>query len=64
MKSNYPQILIAVRLMTYIHVKLTLLVFLFELYKKHVEKKVKSKWFLEDKKNQNKIYECTENRIK
>ena len=43
MKSNYPQILIAVRLMTYIHVKLTLLVFLFELYKKHVEKKVKSK---------------------
>ena len=50
--------------MTYIHVKLTLLVFLFELYKKHVEKKVKSKWFLEDKKNQNKIYEFTKNRIK
>ena len=43
MRSNCHQILIAVRLMTYVHVKLTLLVFLFELYKKIWQKKVKSK---------------------
>ena len=38
MKNNYHQTFVVVRLMTYIHVKLTLFIcYLFRLYKKHVK---------------------------
>ena len=52
MKNNYHETFVVIRLMTYIHVKLTFTCYLFRLYKKHVEKEeeIKQKWFLEDKK--------------
>ena len=38
MKNNYHETFVVIRLMTYIHVKLTFTCYLFRLYKKHVEK--------------------------
>ena len=44
MKNNYHQIFVAIRLMTYIHVKLTLFTCcLFRLYKKNIKKRVRDK---------------------
>ena len=43
MKKNYHQTFVVVCLMTYVHVKLTYICYLFRLYKKHVKKRVRDK---------------------
>ena len=52
-------------LITYIHVKLNYVFVIYLDYVKNMLKKVgdKQKWFLEDKKNQHKIYKCAKKRI-
>ena len=64
--NNYHHIFVVVCLMTYIHVKLTLLFcYLVRLYKEHIKKRVsdKTKMILRRQKYQHKIYKCAKNRI-
>ena len=53
MKNNYHQTFIVIRLMSYIHVKLIFLCYLFRLYKTHVkkEKEIKKIFFRRQKKS-------------
>ena len=62
MKNIHHQTFVIIRSMTYIHVKLALFIYLFRPYKR-VRDKTKI-IFRRQKKNQNKIYKCTKNRIK
>ena len=53
MKNNYHQTFIVIRLMSYIHVKLIFLCYLFRLYKTHVkkEKEITKIFFRRQKKS-------------